>query len=96
MDNGCKFSGNREVLVEVHNVRHSLQILFIDHGIGISEEDLENIFEPFHRGSNVVHIKGHGIGLSLVERVVRLQAGTIAIKSVLNEGTTITLTFPLA
>jgi len=96
MDNGCKFSFNHEVHIEVFKSQQSVKVRFIDLGIGIPKEDLETIFEPFRRGSNALNIKGHGIGLSLVERVVKTQGGTISIESQLHEGTIVTIHFPLA
>lgn len=95
MENGCKFSPDHHVLVEVQNLNKNIMLRFVDHGIGISPEDLDHIFEPFHRGSNVHHIKGHGIGLSLVEKVVKMQNGTITIDSRLNQGTVFTVVFPM-
>lgn len=65
-----------------------------DHGIGIPENDLEHIFETFHRASNVDTIKGTGLGLSIVKRCVELHEGTIKIESKLNIGTTITVKIP--
>lgn len=96
MDNGCKFSADHQVLVEVQYLQKNLMVRFVDSGIGIAEDEIDQILEPFHRGSNVHHIKGHGIGLSLVERVVRMQQGTISIKSRVGEGSVFTLTFPIA
>lgn len=96
MDNGCKYSGRQEVLVEVCGGNHQLSITFTDHGIGIPEADMAHLFEPFHRGTNVLNTKGYGIGLSLAGRVVEMQGGAITIQSGVDEGTTITITFPLA
>ncbi len=95
IDNGCKYSSDRKVHVKVFTEGESLQIQFVDQGIGISEEDQKLIFEPFYRAKNAEDFRGHGIGLSLVERVVKLQGGNIEVSSALNQGTTFTLTFPL-
>lgn len=65
-----------------------------DNGIGIPEEDIKYIFEPFHRASNAEPIKGTGLGLSIVKRCVEMHGGSIEIKSILNKGTTIVVKIP--
>ncbi len=68
-----------------------------DGGIGIAAEDLERVFEPFYRGSNADAIPGTpgmGLGLAIVKRIVDLFNGTIALESVLGQGTTVLLTLP--
>lgn len=94
MENGCKYSDDHKVQVFVLPRPQYLYISFSDKGIGINPEDLKQIFEPFHRGSNAVGYKGHGIGLSLVERIVQLHGGRIDVKSEVGEGTIFTLILP--
>lgn len=76
---------------------HDLQVIFkvVDQGIGISPEDQEHLFEPFHRGQNVGSIPGSGLGLAIVKRLVEILAGQIAVESRPDLGTTFTATFPL-
>jgi signal transduction histidine kinase len=95
MENGCKYSADQKVLVNLTSEPESLVISFSDQGIGIPKEDIDHIFEPFRRGHNALGIKGHGIGLSLAERIVLLHQGKITIESELNKGTTFTLRFPV-
>ncbi|HUF75923.1 MAG TPA: ATP-binding protein, partial [Longimicrobiales bacterium] len=66
-----------------------------DTGIGISSEDLPKVFERFHRGQarGRTH-EGTGIGLSLVEELVRLHEGSIEAESELGRGTTFTVRIP--
>jgi signal transduction histidine kinase len=63
--------------------------------IGIPEEDLNNIFEPFSRAKNADEIKGSGLGLSIVKRAVDLLHGEIKVQSKLNEGTAFNVTLPV-
>jgi PAS domain S-box-containing protein len=65
-----------------------------DSGIGISEEDQQQLFKAFHRGSNVGARPGTGLGLLLVKRCADLHGGTVQVKSQVGEGTTVTLRFP--
>jgi PAS domain S-box-containing protein len=66
-----------------------------DHGIGIPEEDRENLFRSFARGRNVGSIPGTGLGLLIVKRCVDLHGGQIEINSRPGEGTTVLVTLPL-
>jgi PAS domain S-box-containing protein len=67
-----------------------------DFGIGIPNEDLQQIFERFRRGSNVIgKVSGTGIGLASAEHIARSHGGTIEATSELGVGTTITLRLPL-
>jgi signal transduction histidine kinase len=64
-------------------------------GIGIPSEDLENLFGSFYRGKNVGKIPGTGLGLSIVKNFIQLHRGQIEFYSVVNSGTTVTVTLPL-
>lgn len=94
IENGCKYSANHTTDILITSSRWGLAISFKDQGIGIYPDDLENIFEPFYRGRNTQNIKGHGIGLSMVKRIVSLHKGNIKINSRLGNGTTVIIGFP--
>ncbi|HEY9045190.1 MAG TPA: HAMP domain-containing sensor histidine kinase [Ohtaekwangia sp.] len=94
IDNACKYSSDHTCYILIQPANTMLTLTFRDHGIGIPEEDHSNIFEPFYRAGNTQSIKGHGIGLSMVNRIVALHQGTIQLQSVVGEGTTIILSFP--
>lgn len=67
-----------------------------DEGIGIPKADLEQLFESFHRGSNVGHIAGTGLGLAVVKRAIDAHGGEIEIDSVPGEGTSIRFSLPVS
>jgi signal transduction histidine kinase len=94
IENGCKYSNNHTTSVYIEQSEFGLTLLFKDKGIGIPVEEIDNIFEPFYRGSNTKNIKGHGIGLSMARGIVRLHKGTITIVSSESSGTTITANLP--
>lgn len=94
MENGCKFSPKKQALVSFTWQQQWFQITFSDEGIGIPPEDLPHIFEPFYRAANAKTIAGHGIGLSLANRILALHQGTLNISSAPGEGTTFTITLP--
>jgi len=66
-----------------------------DRGIGISEEDQQQLFGAFHRGSNVGTRPGTGLGLLLVKRCTELHGGKVHVNSRIGEGTTVTVRLPL-
>lgn len=66
-----------------------------DEGIGIPVEDQAQLFNSFHRASNVGNISGTGLGLAIVKKSVDLHGGSIAVQSKLGAGTTFTVTLPL-
>lgn len=94
IENSCKYSENHKVSVALSHEKDRLQLIFKDQGIGIAPEDLELIFQPFQRGRNAQKHKGHGIGLSLVESILKMHNASIDIQSELNKGTTIKIKMP--
>lgn len=66
-----------------------------DKGIGISEEDQQQLFKAFHRGGNVGTRPGTGLGLLLVKSCAELHGGKVRVKSRLGRGTTVTVTLPI-
>ena len=70
-------------------------IKICDQGIGISINDQNQLFQPFHRGKNVRNIPGTGLGLMVVKKCVDLHEGSLNIMSESNHGTTVTVTLPL-
>lgn len=94
MDNACKFSEDKKVEITLTVENHEILLRFTDSGIGIEEQELSRIFEPMYRATNAKRINGHGLGLSLTEKIISLHQGKIKIQSKLNEGTTVWVTLP--
>jgi signal transduction histidine kinase len=68
-----------------------------DTGIGITEKDLPNIFEPFYRGSNATNYPkkaNAGLGLAIVKEIAAVHHATISVKSEIGHGTTFRIKFP--
>jgi len=93
IENNCKFSHSRSSTVQISFHESQVFVRFSDTGIGISREDMEQMFKPFFRGENRYFSAGNGIGMTLVERIVKLHGGTISVNSLQGEGTVFTLAF---
>ncbi|WP_321285939.1 ATP-binding protein [uncultured Sunxiuqinia sp.] len=87
-------SENGEIVVYSHNPdNEQIRIEFTDNGIGIAEEDLPHVFEPFF--STKEKASGIGLGLSVVHGIVQNHKGKIEVKSERGKETTIAITLPL-
>lgn len=103
INNSIKFTNrNGQLTVNVNllsviDKKTIIEFVISDTGIGIENEKLETIFDPFTQGNYDISNKyeGTGLGLSIVKRLVSLMNGAVSIKSKLNEGTTVTVTIPL-
>ena len=95
IDNACKYSGEHKAYVKIDISGKNLRIAIEDHGIGIPDDEVNMIFQPFFRSSNAMQIRGHGIGLSIVDRIIQLHKGTIEVQSVVDKGTLFRLHLPL-
>lgn len=93
-DNACKYSDNHSVDINLEHSGQQLELVFTDKGIGISEAELQKVFEPFYRASNALEYQGTGIGLQLVNQIIKTHKGTIRITSELGKGTQVSVSFP--
>mgnify|MGYP000447435946 CR=1 FL=1 len=95
MENGIKFSENQLVKVSFKVNPKEILITFQNGGSIIPINELSAIFESFKRGSNARNTKGHGVGLSLTQKIINLHKGKISVQSSENEGTTFTIILPI-
>jgi len=95
LDNGCKYSPDHRVLVQVNfHSDGAHQVSVSDKGPGIPPEEIALIFEPFFRSPRHRQIKGTGVGLSLVQSILRLHRIHLDIASPAEGGASFRLQFP--
>jgi two-component system, OmpR family, sensor histidine kinase ArlS len=93
-DNGCKFSFDHHVLVNLSFENDNVIVQFKNYGSTITKEEAEHIFQPFYRSANATPIKGFGLGLPLARRIISLHKGTIKVDSSPESGTVFTIVLP--
>lgn len=99
LDNAVKYSnGCKDIDVAITTRAEEVRIAVRDCGIGIHPSEQKKIFEKFYRvGSGLVHdVKGSGLGLSIVQHVVKAHGGRVEVASTPGEGTTFTIVLPVA
>ena len=95
--NSVKYSkGSPWVKVSASNGGGQIKIAVEDKGIGISGDELGQIFEPFYRSKEVVdaQISGNGLGLNLVKKIVEAHGGKVSVESTIGSGSTFTIRLP--
>jgi signal transduction histidine kinase len=94
IENACKYSSDKEANVLISFIQTGININVTDKGTGISLKDMEHIFEPFFRGENAKSYSGHGIGLTLTQKIIKLHQGDIKISTELGTGTSVSVFLP--
>lgn len=97
-DNSIKYrKGNRvKIIVKGKMKKDSVVVSVRDNGIGISEEEINRVFDVFYRGlESSSMVEGTGLGLTIVKKILDRQGGSIKIESKPEKGTTVTIQIPL-
>lgn len=92
IDNACKFS-NEQVEIKISITDENIRVNIIDHGIGIPVDEIDTIFKPFKRGTNVKYFGGFGIGLSIVAKIIKLHKAVIKVSSTEKDSTCFEILF---
>lgn len=97
LDNAVKYSPQGgHVRLDVRQNERMVVLRVEDEGIGIPQENIRHLFEPFYRAENVGDIGGTGLGLAIVKQAIEMHGGTIEVESVIGKGTAVTVRLPLA
>ena len=99
IDNAIKYNvknGQVRIKLEALDKSPYVQISISDTGVGISKENIDNMFKKFFRGDNVVRIEteGSGLGMYIAKNIILRHGGAIRVESELNRGTTFYFTLP--
>lgn len=96
ISNAFKYTTEGSITVALTLLDHDVELSVSDTGTGISEDELERIFERFHRAQNVRGRtqEGTGIGLAMVKELVKLHKGSITVSSRPNEGSRFAVRLP--
>jgi two-component system phosphate regulon sensor histidine kinase PhoR len=98
LDNAVKYSKDKPIIeVATENQKNKFVVSVKDNGIGIAKEHQKLVFERFYRvpTGNVHDVKGFGLGLHYVFKIIEAHNGTIEIESALNKGTKFIIYFPI-
>ena len=103
LGNACKFTHEGFVRLRVHEDpgndtdTHLITFTVDDSGIGISDDHIESIFQPYHQGAESTPrlYQGSGLGLSIVRQIVEQMGGTISVSSEIHRGSRFTMRIPL-
>jgi len=85
LDNASKYSDKKTVKLDVDLDDHEMVIAITDQGMGIPPEQLENIFMPMMRASNVGKVPGFGLGLTIAKKIIDMHRGTMNVSSEPNQ-----------
>jgi signal transduction histidine kinase len=94
LDNAIKYNNDRpEILINTKNINDRVIVDIIDNGIGMSKSVQSKIFDKFYRKQtgDVHDVKGHGLGLAYVKKIIDFHNGDINVKSILAEGSTFSI-----
>ncbi len=97
IDNAIKYSPkDSSVMVEVIDKRDVVEVSILDNGIGISEENINRLFDKFNRLEDAIQnrVKGTGLGLAITKELIQLHGGEISVESKPGEGSRFYFTLP--
>lgn len=97
IDNAVKFSPeNGKLELSLHRTSSSTVFSITDHGEGMEPAVVRHIFEKFYQGDTSHAAKGHGLGLSIAQKIIGLHKGEISVHSEPGKGSTFTVALPLS
>ncbi len=93
ISNAIKFTSEGSVSLDIRKVNNNYKIVIKDTGVGISREELPKIFNKYHQADR--HVRGYGLGLTIVKQIIEAHQGKIEVTSEINKGTEFYITLPI-
>jgi signal transduction histidine kinase len=94
LSNAIKYGNGNPIIIRIEDEGDLATLAVQDRGIGIAQKDAERIFRRFERATTRHNHGGLGMGLYIVDQIVRAHGGCITVKSHLGQGTTFTISVP--
>ena len=94
IENNCKYSANHSSIVQIAFHNEWSVVRMSDNGCGMTAEDKQQLFTLFYRGAKESSVEGHGIGMTLAQKIVKLHGGDIAVHSEEGRGTSFVVQLP--
>ena len=95
LSNAIKYSSSGTVMLRTEYMNATYTLSVSDNGTGMTKEQIANIFKAFHRLGNAATKDGFGLGLSIVESIVKLMDGTVEVQSEKGQGSIFTVKIPM-
>lgn len=83
-----------DIDVTLTDTQRWIKVAVQDQGIGIPDEEIPHLFDPFHRAANAKSFRGTGLGLSIVKQAVEICGGSVQVESDLEQGSRFVVQFP--
>jgi signal transduction histidine kinase len=94
LSNAVKYGAGNPIRVKLSSNTDQVRIEIADGGIGISDEDLNRIFDRFERAASIRNYGGMGLGLYITKHIVEAHGGTVSVSSKLGEGSVFVVELP--
>ncbi|WP_298411010.1 ATP-binding protein [Hydrotalea sp.] len=94
--NGINYSNDKKVLITIVPEKSEIKIQFENNGVVLTKAEINNIMVPFFRGANVQKVKGYGLGLSIVHRILELHQGHLLYSAIHSSVNRFTVALPKA
>lgn len=97
IDNAIKYNRDKPIIkIRTIDSNNAIEIIIEDNGIGIENKNIVKIFDTFYRvpTGNIHNVKGNGIGLSYVKKIIEAHGGTVTVKSEINKGSKFIVNLP--